>query len=265
MQQGEEHADCDGQNYAERDGVIHELGDEKSAEERAEETEAHGHGQREFLNRPAESPEAVGRNAAAHYEQIGKTAHCNGRVYVRKGRGKGNGIAVDGYELYAEQLEQRAETYVAACGKYVAAQNVVAVGAAALSHAVKEGHKALYAQLELAGDILETGYCKYPYEYRRKEQNAGDYHRRNRRGIYRPAEEIYLLLLVQNGILEFVRNAARPLRRADEYGPHERDDEHQSHRRQYEIFFTYGFFDCIHRPLRLRRTAADVAAERRKV
>ena len=86
MQQCEQHADHNRQDKAEIDVVINQLGDQQSAEQRAEQTEAHRNQQRNLLECAADSPDAVSGNCTGEDDAVGEHAQHDRRVDIGERR-----------------------------------------------------------------------------------------------------------------------------------------------------------------------------------
>ena len=86
-------------------------------------------------------------------------------------------MSAGGDGLEAEQLEQRADEDIHASAEDVRAQELVAVGAVVLRHAVKQSHHRLQRQLELAGDELEPGNDEQTQQQRRHQDDTHHHQR----------------------------------------------------------------------------------------
>ena len=82
VEQRKQHADDNGQTYAQELYVIHEFGDEKSAEQRAEKAEAHGDGKRKVFQRIGKTFHLIGDDTSAHDEEVRRATHGDGAVDI---------------------------------------------------------------------------------------------------------------------------------------------------------------------------------------
>ena len=121
MEQGEQHAHRHREHKAEADIVVHELGHQQAAEQRAEEPEAHGDGQRELFQRLADSVHPIVDDAAGEDDHIGQRPRSDGRVYVGQRGRQGDGMAVDRDGLEPQQLKERTHKDERAHGEDVSA------------------------------------------------------------------------------------------------------------------------------------------------
>ena len=174
VEQGEQYAYNDGQNKAQSHVIVYQLRHQQSAEQCAEQPEAHGDGQRKLLERFADSLRAVSGDGAGDNDQKGKGSHTDGGVDIREGGGQGDGVSQCGDGLNAQQLEKRSHKDVGSGAKDVRAQKAGAVGAAGARHAVKEAHRLLQQHLELSWREPEPGNGENPDTSGSQQQNCRD-------------------------------------------------------------------------------------------
>ena len=86
-------------------------------------------------------------------------------------------MAIGGDGLETEQLKQRADEDIHTGAEDVGTQELVAVGAVALGHAVEHTHHGLDSHLQLAGGHLEAGNHQQQQQQRRQQDDA-HYHQR---------------------------------------------------------------------------------------
>ena len=177
MEHGEQHGDDHRQHKAHGHIVINQLRHQQAAEQRAEQSEAHGQRQGEVLQGLACALCAVGHDAAHQDHAVGQAAQGDGGIHVGQRRGQRDGVSAGGDGLEAEQLEQRADKNIHASAENVRAQEFVAVGTVSLRHAVKQAHHRLQHHLELAGNGLEAGNDEQAQQQRRHQDDA-HYHQR---------------------------------------------------------------------------------------
>ena len=82
VEQRKQHADHDWQNVTERLRVVDELGYEKSAEQRAEQTKTHGNGQRKIFERIQKAFGFIRGDTAAHDKKISRATPGDGAVDI---------------------------------------------------------------------------------------------------------------------------------------------------------------------------------------
>ena len=156
----------------------------KAAEQCAEETEAHGDGQGELLQRTANALEAVPGNTAGEDYKIGQAAQCNGAIDIGQGSGQCNGCAADADGLYTEQLKQGPYKDVYACGKNVGTKKAVPMGRIALCQIVKQVHRLLQQHLQSAGHVLEVRNHENSDQCGNDQQKSRDDHAGDQTGIH---------------------------------------------------------------------------------
>ncbi len=115
---------------------------------------------------------AVGHDAAHQDHAVGQAAQGDGRVHVRQRGRQCDGVSARGDGLEAEQLKQRAHEDVHAGAEDVCAQELVAMRAVALCHAVEQSYRRLQRHLQLSRYHLEPGDDEHPQQYRRQQQCA---------------------------------------------------------------------------------------------
>ena len=101
----------------------------------------------------------------------------------------------------AEELEERSDKDVRACGKDVRPEEIVPVRAVALCEPVEEPDRLLEKHLELPGDELEPGDHEDADDRREHEDDPRDDECRDEPRIDRQSEEADLIPFVQDGVL----------------------------------------------------------------
>ena len=238
MEQGEQHAHHHGQNKTQSNIVIHQLRYQQSAEQRAEEPEAHGNGQGELFQRFSHALHAVARDAAGEDRQVGEGPQGNGGVDIGQGRGQGNGVAVDRNGLEPQKLKQRSYEYVGPGGKDISPQKAAAVRAAAPGHAAEQAHRLLQQHLESPRPVLELWNHENPDTNGGQKQNQRHRKRGNQPRVHllhpKEADPVHV---VQHGVPHGLLHRLRPAGRAGDYSARQQQQNRPQPQRQALFMF----------------------------